>query len=412
VGWGFQPVRQKQRIADSIDRNNERAGNGMSYVAHPCPETVKATAAATATVTVTVEVVPLAEIPESWAQAWDDLAECASEPAPFAERWFLAPSIRNLSLPIAARMLAVRQGPVLIGMIVVCTGRKYGRTPIRHVQNWQHYHAFLGTPLVRIGFERQFWAAILGELDAAKWAASFFHVCGLVRNGSLLSALQAERRADIVHRSERAFLKSDLSSQAYYEFNVRKKKRKEIRRLQSRLAELGEVSFERLSAHGPVETWIAEFLELEASGWKGRAGSALRDDPATRRFFEQSVAGAFAMGKLEMLRLTLDGRPLALLVNFITPPGSYSFKIAFDENYARYSPGVLIQLENLKILDSTDVEWMDSCAVEDHSMINSIWAERREIVRVTVPLKGVRRTLAFNVCRALETLSAGVRRLL
>ncbi|AYJ87207.1 GNAT family N-acetyltransferase [Sphingomonas paeninsulae] len=379
----------------------------MSYVAPPRPETAA----------VAVETVPLAEIPDSWAQAWDDLAEQASEPAPFAERWFLEPSIRNLPAPIAARMLAVRQGPLLIGMIAVCTGNKYGRTPIRHVQNWQHYHAFLGTPLVRAGFERQFWAAILGELDTAKWAPSFFHVCGLVGQGALLSALKAERRADIVHRSERAFLKSNLSSQAYYELNIRKKKRKEIKRLQLRLAELGEVAFDRLSAHGPVEnwiveTWIAEFLELEASGWKGRAGSALRNDPATKTFFEQSIAGAFAMGKLEILRLTLDGRPLALLVNFITPPGSYSFKIAFDENYARYSPGVLIQLENLKILDGTDVEWMDSCAIEDHSMINSIWAERREIVRITVPLKGVGRTLAFYACRALETISAGVRRLL
>lgn len=371
----------------------------MNFISHPSAETV------------TVEVVELAGIPQSWADAWDDLAANACQPNPFAERWFLEPSIRNLLPAPEARMIAVWQGPSLIGMIAVCTAPKYGRTPIRHLQNWQHYHAFLGSPLVRAGCERLFWAATLGELDAAKWVPSFLHLCGLVGDGALLAALKSERRADIVHRTERALLESDLSSQAYYELNLRKKKRKEIGRLQARLAELGDLTCERLKPGHPVETWIAEFLQLETSGWKGRAGSALGDNPATKCFFGETLVRAFAEGKLEMLRLSLDGNPIAMLVNFITPPGSFSFKIAFDENYARYSPGVLIQLENLKILDTAGIDWMDSCAVEDHSMINSIWAERREIVRVTVPLKGKRRALAFHVSRTLERLSAALRRL-
>ena len=48
-------------------------------------------------------------------------------------------------------------------------------------------------------------------------------------------------------------------------------------------------------------------------------------------------------------RLDLDGKPLAMLVNFLTAPGSFSFKTAFDEAFSRYSPGVLIQLDNLAI---------------------------------------------------------------
>lgn len=358
-----------------------------------------------------VTVVNLTEIPRSWAGVWDDLSANASEPNPFTERWFLEPSIRNLATTAEAHMITVWQGPSLIGMIAVHIALKYGRTPIRHVQNWQHYHAFLGTPLVRAGCERSFWAATLDELDAANWAPSFLHLCGLVADGPVLAALQQERRADIVHQTERALLKSDLSSQAYYELNVRKKKRKEIGRLQARLAELGKVTCERLNPDGPVNDWIAAFLELETSGWKGRAGSALSDNPATQSFFEETILSAFAEEKLEMLRLSLDGKPIAMLVNVIAPPGSFSFKIAFDENYARYSPGVLIQLENLKILDTAGIDWMDSCAVEDHSMINSIWAERRTIVRVTVPLKGMRRALAFHVSRSLERLSATLRRL-
>jgi CelD/BcsL family acetyltransferase involved in cellulose biosynthesis len=371
----------------------------MSYVDHPRADAVS------------VETVALGAVPTGWDAAWNDLAARAAEPAPFMERWFLRPSILHLAPTAGTRMLAVWQGPVLIGMMPVCIAPKYGRIVIRHVQNWLHYHTFLGTPLVHAGSERVFWAAILNELDRADWARSFLHVDGLVADGPLLTALNEERRADVVHRTERAFLKSNLSPQAYYEANIRKKKRKEVGRLQSRLRELGTINFERIAPDGPIMAWIADFLDIEASGWKGRGGTALRDDPATARFFEEAIEGAFAAGRLEMLRLALDGKPIAMLVNFITAPGSFSYKIAFDEDFARYSPGVLIQLENLKILDRPDIAWMDSCAVEDHSMINSIWAERREIVRVTVPLKGARRMLAFRICRALETASALVRKL-
>ena len=98
-----------------------------------------------------------------------------------------------------------------------------------------------------------------------------------------------------------------------------------------------------------------------------------------------------------------------MLANFRCPPGSFSFKTVFDEDYARFSPGVLIQQENLEILADPEIAWMDSCAAEDHPMIDSLWRERRSIVRVTVPLAGARRRVVHAVCRALERAAAATR---
>ena len=55
---------------------------------------------------------------------------------------------------------------------------------------------------------------------------------------------------------------------------------------------------------------------------------------------------------------------------------------------------------------------MDSCAVEDHPMINSLWGERRAIVQVSVPLSGMTRTLKFRACRAMEMTSAKLRQMM
>jgi hypothetical protein len=122
------------------------------------------------------------------------------------------------------------------------------------------------------------------------------------------------------------------------------------------------------------------------------------------------MKGSLEAGRLEFQRLDLDGRAIAMLVNFLTPPGSWSFKIAFDEDLARFSPGVMIELENLpRVLGHPDIDWMDSCAAENHPMIDKLWRERREIVQITLALAGAKRRAVHALCRVAENGSAMIK---
>jgi CelD/BcsL family acetyltransferase involved in cellulose biosynthesis len=354
---------------------------------------------------------PLAEV--GFDAAWDDLAAHAAEPNVFAESWFLE-AARALPRSNAVRLLTVRDGDRLIGAVPLHLDPQYGRLPIVHVETWLHYHSFLGTPLLRTGHEIAACTAMIEALDRSRWAKGLIHLTGLAEHGPAHRALVAAatalgRPCPTVHRIERAVLASDLSPTDYYETHIRKKKRKELKRLSVRLAELGAVTWQRFAPGDDVAAWADAYLALEAKGWKGEAGSALAHDPATRGFFHAALAGAAAAGKLDMLRMELDGRPIAMLVNFLSPPGGFAFKTAFDEDFARFSPGVLLQIENLALLDRGDLAWIDSCAVENHSMIDSIWAERRAVVRVTLPLAGARGAATYALARAAETAAAGLR---
>lgn len=375
-------------------------------VAHPSAATPARLAA---------RVISVDEISEPLRREWQSLAVQASEPNPFAEPWFALPSLRHLARgPI--RLVEVRADARLLGLLLLGVEGRYGRSPIAHVQNWRHHHAFLGTPLVQAGAERAFWSTLLAALDSADWAPGFVHIRDLAEDGPVHRGLTEAtagggRSCAIVHRECRAFLQSDLGATAYFEQTVRKKKRKELNRLRNRLAELGPIATRDFQDGDDLAIWCDAFLALEAAGWKGREGSALAADPSTEAFFRAAVAGAHAAGRLQFLRLDLGDRPLAMLVNFVTPPGSFSFKTAYDEEFARFSPGVMIQLHNLKVLDRPGIAWMDSCAAEQHPMIDSLWAQRRNIVRVTIPLSGVRRRLAFTAARTLEEASAAHRRL-
>ena len=345
------------------------------------------------------------------AAEWDDLAGEALEANPFLERWYMAPALKHLAED-PVWMAKYRVDGELCGLMPLSLRDGYGRMPVRHIGNWVHYQCFMGSPLIREGHGTGFWIALLDALDRADWVPGFLSVRMLDAKGPVMRALaMAGRPCPIVHRHERAILASELSGPAYLEANVRGKKRKEWRRLESRLAETGAVAFELLQDPALLVDWCDDFLALEAAGWKGERGAALGNVDATRAFFLETMSGAQAAGKLEFQRLTLEGKPIAMLINFLTPPGSWSFKIAYDESLARFSPGVMIELRNLaRVLSDPEVDWMDSCAVEGHPMIDHLWAERREIVQVSVPLSGLKRRLTYAACRAAETASARLRK--
>lgn len=356
---------------------------------------------------IAVRAVPWREMADDAAQ-WDALAEWATTPNPFHESWFLLPALAAFDPDDDVQLLRVEADGALAGLLPVARGWRYYRHPLPQWHNWTHANCFLGAPLVARGFEKVFWRALFGWADDNAGAALFFHLSQLPLEGPLHEALQAvlieERRPSaIVHREERALLASELSPEAYLDAALTGKKRKELRRQHKRLSEEGTLHFERREGATGITEWIEAFLWLEAAGWKGKAGSAMAIEGDTTRLFTEALTGAARRGRLERLTLSLDGSPIALLANFIAPPGAFSFKTAFDERYARFSPGVLLQRENLALLERDGIAWCDSCASADHPMIDHFWRERRAIGRVNIGIGGGLRRAAFRAIAWAET---------
>ena len=347
--------------------------------------------------------------------AWNDLAAHAVEPNSFCESWFLQRALEQFDTQNQVQLFTTWDGDLLCGLMPVSAQSQYGRWPMPHVQNWLHHNAFLGTPLVREGYERQFWQAYLEQLDREPGQALFAHFNCLTIGGAVAEALEQvcaaqKRRCALVQRTERAFLERGLSPEAYLEAAVRGKKRKELRRQKNRLAEEGALTFNRDDSADGLAEWTQEFLALEQKGWKGDSGSALACALETRTLFADILSGAAAVGRLERLDLRLDGKPLAMLVNFLCAPGSFSFKTAFDEDYARFSPGVLLQIENLALLDHPNIAWCDSCAAEGHPMIDTLWTGRRAVGRYSVAIGGSGRRVIFGALLQAELARSASRK--
>ena len=337
---------------------------------------------------------------------WDTLAGWASTPNPFYESWYLLPSLAAFDPRGKVKLLCLEGDDLLAGVLPVRREVSYYGYPFPHLRNWAHANCFLGAPLVARGCEAEFWRALLGWADRNAGGGMFLHLAHIPLDGELHGALLEVlawkgREAALVGREQRAFLETNLPPDAYLELALKPKRRSELARKQRRLSELGPLTVAREIGTDRIEEWADRFLELERSGWKGRAHSALACDSRTESLFREALRGAAKRGRLERLALSLDGRPIAMMTTFLTPPGAFGFKTAFDEEFARFSPGALLQQETLSLLDRDDVLWCDSCATADHPLVDQFWRERRAIGRISVAIGGpIRRASFAAIARA------------
>jgi CelD/BcsL family acetyltransferase involved in cellulose biosynthesis len=322
--------------------------------------------------------------------AWKDLARHSLEPNPFYESWMLLPALRAFGhgkLLFALVYTAVAGKPLLCGFFPLERKQGYKGLPLSYCTLWKHLYCVFAAPLLRTGWGQETLAAFLDWVAKHQRVAlvEFPMVPGQGPFQQLLveDAYRQSRLSYVSEAFPRALCEPHASAENYLESALATKRRKELRRQEKRLGELGLLEYRILERAEELPVWVDAFLELEASGWKGQKGDALDSRDLDRAFFRDFAAGAFACGQLMMLGLFLGGRPIALKCNLRSGHASFAFKIAFDEQLARFSPGVLLELQNIRVLHETPaLRWMDSCAIPDHFMINRLWTERRLIQTV------------------------------
>ena len=184
-------------------------------------------------------------------------------------------------------------------------------------------------------------------------------------------------RLQVIKSWQRAALKIDGSFENWFAQNFEHKRRKELKRLRNRLGEQGELKLETLNQSSNLQDFVDSLLSLEAKGWKGRRGTALQARSETADVFKQICAGLQTSGKLRFWQLKHDGKAIASLFGMVEGDRAWIVKIAHDEAFAKFSPGVLLVLDATQSLFvEGGVKLVDSCAIPGHPMIDRIWRDR------------------------------------
>lgn len=189
------------------------------------------------------------------------------------------------------------------------------------------------------------------------------------------------------NEAERPFLQSNLDGEAYLRQSLRPHHFREFRRLKRRMAEHGAVEYAVARQPDEVRRGLESFLSLEASGWKGRERTAMVVDRFRAAFAREAVDRLSERDMVRIHTLSVGGKLVASLIVFIERGIAYTWKTAYDEAFAAYSPGALLMVEVTRNhLDDPNIEATDSCAVPDHPIMSRIWSERRPVGTLVIGL--------------------------
>lgn len=350
-----------------------------------------------------------------YAAAWQDLADHAIEANVFHEPWMLLPAFESFGTGQDVRFVLVfgpnrehvNDAPLLHGLFPLQRQRKYKGLPVAVLRLWRHNYCFLYTPLLRAGCAREALSALL------EWARSDSRGAGLLEfvdvsadgpfHRVLVDHFRDTKGASYICEAHvRALFRLREDAECYVRAAMSGDNRRNLKRKERRLGELGRVEYGELDADGDIQRWIADFLRLEASGWKGRKGTAMASDPVHEAYFRQIAEDGFRRGRLHFTELTLDGRAIAHRCSFRAGSGAFFFKPGFDEQYAKYSPGLLLEVETVRRLHAhPEIRWMDSCTSPDNTLLNDLWLDRRAIHTI---LMGTGRAAGDSVVSAMPLL--------
>lgn len=328
--------------------------------------------------------------------AWQALGDRSFVPAGFQLHSWLAPMLDCYEAKLPGEILAFWRGDELRGLFTLKPGRGLVR------RSWTSPMNFSGTPLISQTAPDAVLQAFLRSQRKKVVLLSGVPTSGPFWDMLTRTTQETGGAIEFIERWDRAALLPKTTFEQWFNANFERKRRKEYRRLRARLGEEGKLEHLAWSPGDPIDPWVDDLLAVEATGWKGRRGTALAMDEGMADAFRQAIHLLAAEGSLRLWKIVFDGKPIAALSGMVKGPEGWLLKIAYDEAYAKYSPGVMVILQATEtLLDKERLRLVDSCAVPNHPMINNIWRERVAFGDVMIKGEAVS-ALAFKAATAAE----------
>jgi hypothetical protein len=323
-------------------------------------------------------------------KSWRDLAERAVEPNPFFEPDCLIPAATHQSYGDEIQLVVATDGD-----------RFYACMPIRHVSRWRSLPyrivttqvrrmTYLGTPLVDADHGSEAVKAMLEVLVQERRAGKSRVLVVQELTDGPVALLIRTAASDlglplIVFESfDRGFL-GRHDPPAYKQAHSAKTLSNLYRKQRNLGKELG-VSADIVDRGNEPEA-IDDYIALEASGYKADVGVAMATVPGEAEYFRAMCQAFAAAGRLHLLSLSALRKTPAMIAWVRGGDTFFQFKWSYDEQFAKYSPGIILHTEAMRYFDEkTDARFLDTCTWGENEMINRLYPDRRSITSYFVIL--------------------------
>lgn len=356
----------------------------------------------------TVKLLHPTEMDAKLISAWADLETRASVPNAFLSPYFALPAIKHIvSFDNVFGVFVERETggiPNLVGVALFQARKPTRSFPLQHLMAFESIHSYLSGFLLDRECVSDARRMIYGCLAQKKYQ---WH--GLYVNNAPTEDLFTEEAGQIASEFgmkwatysnwQRAtlYLKSmDSQPVSPLSKHALKDYQRHLRHLQA----AGHFEWTLLRGAEPLDESIDEFIRLENMGWKGEKGTSLYSNSDHLRFFQEMAQGFNQAGRIFFTEIHLDDVCISSTINLISGQAGFGFKMGWDTQYAKYSPGIVnvtqIMEHGKEFLG--DLEYIDSSTTAE-SYVSKIWPERRNLVEGMYSLS----TLGQAVLTGVET---------
>lgn len=297
---------------------------------------------------ITVRVASTLDALEEHAQAWDRLTMASSEKLPMLSHAWVSSFLEHM-VPPENRWwcLFAYDGSELVGVMPLMRARKWFLDRLRGTADGSHTdfaHPLLDARLAQ--------PALDALVEAAAELAPGLRIRWYrVRDGSpVLACLPTlEPRMRVLRPiSTWGSLVQTTGDWSEFETGLSRNFARNLRKGGNRAEREHAVSFRFVGgAEARSPALLRQFLEVESSGWKGAAGTAIKRSPQLVAFYETLTRRLAQRGWLEWQTLLFDEKPVAAHLAVRLGDTVALPKIGYDEEHARLGPGNLLFRELL-----------------------------------------------------------------
>ena len=321
-----------------------------------------------------VEIAQTLEQLEKYAEAWDTLALAVPHKAPTLSyawvvsyfKWMLLPGERWLCF------FAVDNERLKGVLPLVITSQKVFGNNQSRIRVPQNDHIFSVDFLSSADCQVEVYSAFIESLLEFEPKIFDFALMRIPDNSPTLEMMQRERGFFFVRAfaGNGSYLKLESKNYEDYFSTLGREFRKSVGKSRRRYEKLQATATRFYQGDEAGLDKLSLFMELEASGWKGQAGTAIQKTPTLVEYYSSIIKHLSRLGWMEFHFLEAENEIIAGHLAVRMEQTLFLLKIAYSEKYSFCSPGSVLKekviMRAYELKDTEEINFVSDMPWHSH----------------------------------------------
>lgn len=274
---------------------------------------------------------------------WDDLVRAMPRPSPFLLHDWIAAWRRHCGENERLEVTVAHRDGRLVGGLAL-TVRSAGGVQVASFLG--AHNSALADLLLAAGEDEETARRIVEH--AGEGSQNAIDVFGLP-SGSRLERALGPDRITVVQRVEAPVMDAPEGWEAAYHGKTTSKQRNQHKRRRKQLAALGSCEVTVARTRDELEGSMDDVFRLHLARWAGRPDGTELGTATGQAFAREATLDLAALDLPRIVFLRLDGRAVAFFYYMALEGSMYLYRLAFDPEYSKYSPGLVNALDALEV---------------------------------------------------------------